>query len=102
MRFEQSETGNVVSLVLEGPLDEAGAPDLLPAIDRALEETLQRFLVDLSKVPSATSIGLETLVSMARRVTEVGGRIVFVEPSELMMQILELTRMHRIFQILRI
>jgi anti-anti-sigma factor len=100
MHFEQAETGNVVSLILEGPLDEEGAPDLLPAVDRALQVAARLFLVDLGKVPHANSVGLEVLVGMARRISEAGGRIVFVEPSEVMAQILALTRLDQRLEIL--
>lgn len=100
MRCEEMEVGHVLVLSPDGGLDHEGAPELLARIDRALAEAQRRFLLDLARVPTADSVGLEVLVSAARRVAERGGRLGICGVGSTLALILTATRLERRLEIL--
>ncbi|MBL8896401.1 MAG: STAS domain-containing protein [Planctomycetes bacterium] len=100
MRCDEMEVGRVLSLCPDGALDHEGAPELLARIDRALAGAQRRFLLDLSRVPTADSVGLEVLVAAARRIGEQGGRLGLCGLGETMGLVLRLTRLEGRFEIL--
>jgi anti-sigma B factor antagonist len=99
MRCEETEVGRVLSLCPDGALDHDGAPALLARIDRALAGTQRRFLLDLARVPSADSVGLEVLVAAARRIAEKSGRLGLCGAGELLLLILRATRLEQRFEV---
>ena len=100
MRCEEMEVGSVLVLCPDGLLDHEGAPELLARLDRALGEAQRRFLLDLSRVPAADSIGLEVLLSAARRVAERGGRLGVCGIGATLALILAATRIERRLEVL--
>ena len=93
MRLTEAEVGNVMSLMVDGPLDAEGAPELLPVIDAALEENRDRIVIDLAASPHADSVGLEVLVGIASRVFRFGGRLGIFGITDSLAEILRVTRL---------
>jgi len=93
MRLTEAEIGRVKALVVEGPLDQEGAPDLLHAVDGALEAHHSSFVIDLSQSPHADSVGLEVLVSIASRIFRFGGRLGLFGATGTFAEILRVTRL---------
>jgi anti-anti-sigma factor len=85
----------VKALVVDGPLDQDGAPELLPVIDGALEANRNRFVIDLTNSPHADSVGLEVLVMIASRVFRFGGRLGLFGATDTFAEILRITRLDR-------
>ncbi len=95
MPLQSVDVGNVLVLVVEGPLDQEGAPDLVPIVDDALETNRTRFVIDLSHCNEADSVGLEVLVSIAGRVFRYGGRLGFFGATDNLAEILRVTRLEQ-------
>jgi anti-anti-sigma factor len=95
LRHTESVVGNVLTMVVDGPLDQEWAPDLLSVIDNALEADRNRFVIDLSRVPYADSVGLEVLVKIASRVFCFGGRLGLFGATETLAEILRVTRLEQ-------
>ena len=95
MRHTEALVGNVLTVVLDGPLEEGGAAELLPVIEDALESDRTRFVLDLSRVPYADSVGLEVLVKIASRVFRFGGRLGLFGATEHLAEILRVTRLEQ-------
>jgi len=95
MHLSSADVGNVLVLVVEGPLDHDGAPELLPVIDGALEANRTRFVIDLSRSPEADSAGLEVLVSIAGRVFRYGGRLGLFGATDHLAETLRVTRLEQ-------
>jgi anti-anti-sigma factor len=99
MRLTEAEIGNVKALMLDGPLDQEGAAELLPAVDTAIEAQHTRFVIDLSESPHVDSIGLESLVSIASRIFRFGGRLGLFGVTETFGEILRVTGLDQRFAI---
>jgi anti-anti-sigma factor len=99
MRCDEIEIGRVLTFTPDGDLDHEGAPALLALIDRALVKAQKCILLDLSRATCADSVGLEILVSAARRVVAAGGRFGLCGVGETMAKILAATRLDRRFEI---
>ncbi len=95
MRFTEANVGNVLALVVDGPLDRESAPELLSVVDGALEADRNRFVIDLSKVSHADSGGLEVLVQIASRVFRFGGRLGLFGAGGALAEILRVTRLEQ-------
>lgn len=93
MRHTEADVGNVLVMLVEGALDQGGAPELLPVVDRALEAHRNRFVIDLTRVPEADSVGLEVLVTIASRVFRFGGRLGLFGATDALAEILRVTRL---------
>ncbi len=79
--------------MVEGPLDQEGASELLPAVDASLEANRTRFVIDLTNSPHADSVGLEVLVQIASRVFRFGGRLGVFGATDTFAEILRVTRL---------
>src|SRR5262249_11424526 len=80
--------GGVTKIVLDGRLDVAGAQ----AIDLKMNVLAGRkpdLLIDLQKVSFLGSMGLRTLVTVARTVKNRGGKTALFAPDELVEQVLK-------------
>jgi len=95
VHHSEALVGNVLTVVLDGPLEEEWAAELLPVIENALESDRTRFVIDLTRVPYADSVGLEVLVKIASRVFRFGGRLGLFGATESMAEILRVTRLEQ-------
>lgn len=80
-------------------LTAAQAGTLRDAVQKARTPDHQRLLVDLSQTTFIDSSGLGTLIALHKSMTSSGGQVIIYRPSPAVQQVLELTRLHRVFQI---
>src|SRR5438445_10045112 len=57
--------------------------------------------IDLSQTATVDSCGLGALVALHKTVSHHGGALRLLNPTPAVQQILELTRMHRIFEVIK-
>lgn len=67
----------------------------------ALAATLKNIEIDLSQTTFVDSCGLGALISLHETVRGRNGLLRLINPNPAVQQILELTRMHRIFEIVK-
>jgi anti-anti-sigma factor len=90
-----TEDGNLVTLMPDGPLEEAVADSLRTAAAEALRDGKKRFVLNLQKVGFARSIGLEVIVQLAREVAAIDGRLGLVGVGEDLAAAFRATRLDR-------
>ena len=83
-------------------LSAANANTFRDQVRDALSNPLRNIEIDLATATFVDSCGLGALISLHKTACGRSGVLRLVNPAAPVQQILELTRMHRIFQILRI
>jgi anti-sigma B factor antagonist len=68
---------------------------------RAFSDVQRNIEVDLSQTGVVDSCGLGALVALHKTVSTRGGVLRLLNPNPAVQQILELTRMHRIFEVVK-
>ncbi len=74
-------------------------PRLKALLARELDGGARCIILDLARTGVIDSCGLAVLVSMERQLTEGGARLVLCGLSDLLLRLLELTRLDRVFEI---
>ena len=67
----------------------------------ALKDDLTNLDVDLSQTRFVDSSGLGTLIALHKTMCSRGGAVRILNPTSSVQQILELTRLHRVFEIVK-
>ncbi len=67
----------------------------------ALRENIRTLDVDLSQTRFVDSSGLGALIALHKTLCSRGGTVRILNPAPPVLQILELTRLHRVFEIVR-
>ena len=93
---EESHDGIVV-LKLGGSLDAMTAPELMPTIDRMVEEKRTRVTVDLEGLDLIDSSGVAAIVALYKRIRSHGGRVTVTGARDQPLAIFKLLRMDRVF-----
>ena len=83
---------------LEG-LNAANAATCRDRVRTALTRRHHAIDIDMSRTKSIDSSGIGALVALHKSICEQGGRLRILNPSPVTQQILELTRMHLILEI---
>ena len=68
---------------------------------RSLPPTCVLLDLELSRLVSVDSSGLGSLIALHRTLRLRGGTVRLIRPTASLVQILELTRLHRLFEIVR-
>ena len=84
---------------LSGELTAAVAPDVRKKLRQLLENGKVRLLIDLSEVSFIDSSGLSALVVTFKAARGAGGDVVLLRPQPTVRSLIELTRLHHVFQI---
>jgi anti-sigma B factor antagonist len=82
-------------------LSAANANPFKDEIRAAMKEPMKNIRIDLSQAVFLDSCGLGALISLHKTVCTRGGIISLRNPTPPVLQILELTRMHRIFEVVK-
>ena len=91
MKLDYTELDNGIRLIkLNGSLDLNGTYSIEVQFVRHCTGENVRVLVDLSKVNYISSIGIPLLVNTAKSVVSRGGKMVFLNPQDKVLQVLEL------------
>lgn len=98
MNTEHKDTTLHVSQIRE--LTAGVAADVKNQIRLRFDDKLIHIDFDCSDLDFVDSSGLGALISMQKLANERGGKLRLLSPKPAVIQILELTRLHRIFEIL--
>ncbi|HET7599895.1 MAG TPA: STAS domain-containing protein [Gemmatimonadales bacterium] len=100
MAFHQSRGPNGVLLVqVEGQLIVGNRQELKDLVNQALEAGERKFVVDFSRTGYIDSSGLGALVSISKRVRELGGELRLSGLNEDLRSLFELTKLDTLFPI---
>ena len=94
---EETRDGNLV-LKVGGSLDAMTAPELLPTIDRLVEEKRTSLTVNLEGLDLIDSSGVAAIVALYKRTRSNGGRVIVTGARDQPLAIFKLLRMDRVFQ----
>jgi|688.fasta_scaffold64656_2 anti-sigma B factor antagonist len=97
MNIENKDTTLHVSGITE--LIAATAPDVKTKLRLHFLDGLVDIDCDCSNLDFVDSSGLGVLISMQKLANERGGKLRLVSPKPSVVQLLELTRLHRVFEI---
>jgi anti-sigma B factor antagonist len=96
----ESQKGQDALFISPGSeLTAASAPEFKRSVRARLDPACKRLEIDLSKVTFVESAGLGALLGLRTLMRERGGGISLVQPSAFVRQMLELTRLQDVFEI---
>ena len=93
--------GDTISVGGLRELSAANAGSFRDQIRSAMSGSLRNIEIDLSQASFLDSCGLGALISLHKTACSRQGAVRLINPASPVQQILELTRMHRIFEIVR-
>ena len=99
MNIQSQGNALIVSGVTE--LNATNAGSFRDQIRAALVEARNNIDIDLSQVQFVDSAGLGALVALRKTAAERNGKVRLINPAAHVQQVLELTRLHRVFEIVR-
>jgi anti-sigma B factor antagonist len=82
-----------------GRLDTDSAMSLTHTLEKAIKSGRDQLVLDMSNVEYINSAGLRELVQIFKRVQQVGGMLVLINPSEYVRKPLELVGLDSVFTI---
>jgi len=91
--------GGVQILKVKDLLSEYANNEILKAAQQRIDQGHSRFVVDLSQIRYMNSVGLNFLITLRARSQEEGGEIAVANPSEKVLDLLEMTKLKPIFLI---
>lgn len=77
----------------------ANAPQVRNEIKEIISSKSSKIVIDLRPVEFVDSSGLSVLISSLNAAKELGGDVVLLDPSKTVRSLIELTRLHHVFQI---
>ncbi len=95
--FEESEAALI--LTVSNLLHEYGNREILQAAQQRIDAGFTNFVVDLSEAPYMNSVGLNFLITIQSRCSDQGGRVVVANPSNKIIQLLEVTKLLPLFHV---
>jgi len=93
--------GNTLAVSEITELNAGNAGVFRDQVRSALTQAQANIDIDLSQMEFVDSAGLGSLVALRKTACERNGRVRLINPSPHVQQILELTRLHRVFEIVR-
>ena len=100
MAFHQTkDAGGVVVVRVEGQLIVGNRQELKDLIGAALDRGERKFLIDFGRTGYIDSSGLGALVSLSKRVRELGGELRLSGLNEDLRSLFELTKLDTLFHI---
>ncbi len=99
IEFSRQDKGDTTFLRIKGNLDVMTAPELVPTIDKLVDEKLSKVVVDLEGLDLIDSSGVAALVGLYKRIRAVGGNVTVIGARDQPLAIFKLLRMDRVFQI---
>src|SRR5947208_12574839 len=96
------EASSVLCIHAPVELIAANVPAFRDQARAAVQQDTHRLDVDLRRTQFIDSSGLGALISLHKLMTARSGSVRLLNPKQQVLQVLELTRMHRMFEIARI
>lgn len=91
MTFSEENVDGAIVLGIGGKINTEASEDLLKKMASLIDNGARHLLLDLSGVDYINSSGLRVLLTAARRMTDLGGKIVLADVAELIYQVLEVS-----------
>lgn len=99
MQLKSNNYGVAEQVFLPPQLVLSNAVDVRKQIRHLLENGSNKLILDLSEVEFCDSSGLSVLVSSLKIAEVRGGEVVLLNPTDEVRMLIELTRLHKIFEI---
>ncbi len=99
MSFHVRGVSDVTVVEVTGPLIVANRQELKDKVLAELEGGARRFVIDFEETDYIDSSGLGVLVSLSKRIREVGGELRLARLSQDLQTLFELTKLDTLFQI---
>lgn len=100
MNVEFARSGSTLVAKLSGELDLLTAPSFRSQVDGALQESASRNLVlELSKLSFVDSSGLGAILGRYKAVSQLGGRMLLVDPQPQVKRIFTLSGLFKIMDL---
>ncbi len=100
MQIAIDDAGTTAKVVLKGRLDAAGAGAVAAPLAQ-LAEQKNGLVIDLSGVPFLASVGIRQLVTAAKTLTRRGGRLVLLNPTKEVYEVLTISAINDLIPIAR-
>ena len=98
MNIHEQKQGAVTVIKPEGPLVEEDLPMFRGRIEEIRRVSVGRFVLDCSAVPFVDSRGLETLVEISERMSQVGQSLRVCGVNETLREVLDITELSSMFE----
>ncbi len=98
LTFSTNDVKQPTTLKIGGQLDAMSAPELLPTIDKLVEDKHKTILVDLGELDLIDSSGVAAIVALYKRCRSYGGKVTVTGARDQPLAIFKLLRMDRVFQ----
>jgi len=98
MKIQEQRTGAVMVLKPSGPLAQEDAGEFKAVAMRVLESSLGRFVVDMSDVPYADSVGLEALLDVTESLSASGQMLRLCSENKTLREVFTLTGLSPAFE----
>ena len=99
MQMQTREVGTVQVVRLEGALDAVSSGEVRSELGGLVRDGSLRLAIDLAQVTRIDSTGLGALVTTLKAVRDRGGELVLAGLTPPVRAVVELTRLHRVFDI---
>lgn len=99
MQLETLSHDKVEQITLPRQLVIGNTQAIRAAILAIINSGHHHLILDLRQVESVDSSGLSVLVSTLKSLRKTGGEVVLLSPSETVRTLIELTRLHQVFEI---
>lgn len=96
--YRVSQVGPVQVLTVLNLLNEYANQQIILAAQSLIDSGHYRFVVDLSEIQVMNSVGLNFLITLRSRSADHGGNVILCNASPRVKQLLEVTKLHTIFQ----
>ncbi|MEN0003077.1 MAG: STAS domain-containing protein [Bacteroidota bacterium] len=91
--FEFQEQENLVVVKVRNLLSEFIMRDMLDEASKHMKQGNYNYVVDLSEIDYMNSVGLNFLLILKSRAALMAGKVSFANPSEKVLQLLEMTKL---------
>jgi anti-sigma B factor antagonist len=91
MAFTEEKVDGVVVLVIGGKINTEASEDLLKRMIGLIDNGTRHLLLDLSGVDYINSSGLRVLLTVAKRMKDLNGKIVLADVTDLIYQVLHVS-----------
>lgn len=90
---------NILVLKLEGEIDIYSSSDVKDSIINSIDSGVKNIIIDLENVSYIDSSGIGAFISSLAAIKKIGGKMCFIQVSESVKKVFELTRLTNFFKI---
>ncbi len=99
MKLTHTKLGDALVATLPERLIKANASSVRDELKAFIDQGNSRLVLDMSSTEFADSSGLSVLISALKHAQTSNGEVVLLSPTRPILSLLELTRLHHVFQI---